>query len=1176
LSILREEKETILLAEIAGLLHNIGKMDPNFLVKVVPQNEKRLAEGEVLANLQDIPDYCFERFASPDLELIQKRWSQRLLDLLRKARPSIQSREDQPNDKSRRVPLTRDALVDLLPDLGTLLEAEFGPEALPEEHVKALSTAIRRQGENGPLYECLETKHRKDRIPKSWSKTWRSYSELRSEIKDLQARIQELRGSMHAASGSRRKELGKAYGQLKGKRKQEEQQLDALSQKLVEGLKESWADPIDMKQEAKEQERLENRFRDWAVEAGDEVWPLADLLTLFWDSFFHKPGRDDYKRAPLLNLQITKQAGFRLPALLVLSHGEVSGLEKTEEEERTVSSRKLQSWPALQRATAFGRDEDLLSLWSLQSLRFDLIQAAVSACSIPSQQRRSFVSKAHSTLQNALGDTRWPINEIDLWDYASSIAALFKSGVARAVLDGRIPSVDAMRWRFLSVRLDGLAYLSQAHHVTDLLGRRDSLDVALEGVKSLLEQTYPLGNEVYRDENGITFVAPAWEDDRSLLGLQKNDKITLQQLIKKRFREASRPRSKEETSLPPLGGELEPTIHESQACRGKELKLGEYLKDRKRPQTADPERMAKWWQSDQGKQERKTHSEICSVCGVRPVGYRPEGVALPTWAGTKTAAERHTCCVCLHRRGRRARQWLKQELDTTIWADEVVDHNGRFALIIGRFDLSGWLNGQLIPTMQKQDSFARTQRCWESTEAFWSAVEKQLVPKHLIRGEPTPRFRLKIVPERQGALAQALGNYQPYELDIGGRRVSVIWAPCEAGGYLLTTENLADLVRRWGIPKKENDTDLTALQTWLKPYQGTSCPIYQPSGYNEPARRINQDVVFIEAPQGGEKPYTPQISLLTEPSVFMTLIPAASALDVLTAIRQKYIREMSKVQDRLSLRLGLVVAKRRTPLRAVMEAGREMLEVPPTWTPWTVMERPEKHHTSPNNLPGDPHFYQWWELMLRRNSNSGEKPDLILQIADLMGDGKTEDVWHAHFVTEDPLKDPNTNRFDPFSDVQHVSRLRKDDTVYVAPSTFDFEYLDTTARRFEIAYQTGEGSDGSVFRPTHPNRPFLLNDLDELERLWREMNKLLRKNQWMQIDGLIERKRREWQEPRGALGQPSDTFEKFVRDTFNNAEWKKKPHPEQLERLQDAARTGVLNDVIDLYHEALKEQSEEA
>ena len=102
--------------------------------------------------------------------------------------------------------------------------------------------------------------------------------------------------------------------------------------------------------------------------------------------------------------------------------------------------------------------------------------------------------------------------------------------------------------------------------------------------------------------------------------------------------------------------------------------------------------------------------QICTVCGLRPQGYgahdRLEHYRRKTLkkeclrdCHTCKAIKRGVCSICEQRRDDRSMRWAQEKLNTTIWTDEVADANGRLALVVGCFDLTRWLSGDLVRTM---------------------------------------------------------------------------------------------------------------------------------------------------------------------------------------------------------------------------------------------------------------------------------------------------------------------------------------------------------------------------------------------------------------------------------------------------------------------------------------------
>ncbi len=782
---------------------------------------------------------------------------------------------------------------------------------------------------------------------------------------------------------------------------------------------------------------------------------------------------------------------------------------------------------------------------------------------ISGRNRNSFLNHLEKPFNNAVGDTRRPLNEVTLWDWGAATAAFWKAIAARYILENKLTETN-LKWRILAVRFNGLGFLEQSVTIGDLLGRQTSLQSALNCVRTLLEETYPLGNEVYRDENGSAFIVPELEndsEDSQLLNLVENQILSTG--WKSRF---------------DLDGELKPQVYITKAHE-KAIVLHESLK-LDLPKITPFEDCANcWWQGEV--------TDICTVCGFRPQG----------WGGCskkqeREARARNICYVCLKRRSKRAKTWLKNLHTTdqvttrdTIWIDEVADKNGRLALVIGQFNLTDWLNGDMIKSLLavchpgsdtnkkpsficKEPSFARLQRVWRTTQQFWQTV---LADASL----PKVECRLELTIESSN-LDQPLANLGNYDLVLGTTKLSVL----KYDSKLITIDNLYYLAKQLGAKTEELKSNQSAVEFVRQQLQNQQVSIEEPTGYgksNTLRGKLNISNVTFNSTE-----YSPVIPILAEPRTFMALVPAEKSLDVIRTIKTKYEREMGKVRNRLPLHLGVVYFRRRTPLRAAIDAGRQMLSYksPENEQLWQVQSKdkgqlpPEKQELA----NGTQQFNEIITLKLTKGDHT-----ITWHVPAKMGDGTTDDEWYPYVFLETndddnkvtterkrAIKSQRPGTTDPCWLV-HAGDLKEGDQIYFTPSTFDFEFLDTTARRFEIYY------DENGCRPRQ-TRPFYLEDLDRFQTLW-DILKNLETSQRHQVIYTIEATRELWYGHNEKESLTDSVFEQFVTDTLANATWIKNKDKtwqnlsnEERQQLIQAGVRGELADLAELHLEILKER----
>lgn len=828
---------------------------------------------------------------------------------------------------------------------------------------------------------------------------------------------------------------------------------------------------------------LSSDFKDFltntSLAISGENYTLAELIMLGTPGF-----ATDQNRSALLD----GKSGW-LAAVLGVCHNEAH-IDKQD----PAKGEGAQTWPNVYISSAFGFEKEKVIVdASLNSLDARLKNLQVHS------GREAILNE----LAFGLGDTRRPVNEVLLLDWGWIVAALFKSALAGSLVKNQQFSIGQwtswrdkiidhnLRWRILRVNFDVLGLYAKAVKIADLLAYRDAVDKACETVKKLVEEEYPLGNEVYRDTTGIYFTFPDLELPAEL-----------EQEIRHRV-EAVEPELAPRIAV--TAGDGATVQEQLKGILGKARK--EAQQDLERP--FDTSNLSPQWQQ-QWKTLGAGRWEVCPVCRLRPKQESDE-----------------ICEHCEKRRQPRLNAW-KDNPPQTIWLGEIADHNDRVALLVGKFGLGGWLSGDLVQTMlasaaendpagcaPKNPSPARLRRVWETCEYFWTqTVEKGILSKNLTNSG----IRKHILPNTAGWQAGL------YNGKVNGNPIDLFWQ--HEHNAFLTISN---------------------LQAAGEFKQGDTISLEHP----ETKQKARFQIQASRAAPAPFDRYQAFLPLLTSPDQFLAFVPAADALDIVAEIRKQYGEQFGKVRNRLPLALGLVFFERKMPLMAVMDAARQMLGQPVNSEPWTV-----------NSVDGNG----------RVEFGNG----ITWNVPTVMGDGKTPDEWYPYFQLEGAPAAHHTHQFQHNGKTWvHVKNLQKDDKVCLTPSTFDFLWLDTTARRFEIHY------DKNGRRPARPTHPFSLEDLQSLEQLWHKSIRHLSQTQFKQILQTLETTRERWFGHHGwekSTKEDKKTFRQFAQDTLANAAWpkdylwKNNPHKEEL---VEAAARGTLTDWAELHLEILKEKLRE-
>lgn len=739
--------------------------------------------------------------------------------------------------------------------------------------------------------------------------------------------------------------------------------------------------------------------------------------------------------------------------------------------------------------------------------------------------RSEFLKALKMVFKNAPGDTRRPINEVDLWDWSSIVADLYKSSIAKALLIG-IQEPDDLKWRLLSLRFNSEIVWRSALSIPIMSARKNWLMKGLNNVQILLEEDYHIGNEVYRDENGSIFVVP---DIPDLLDLKDSSNgKSLSDMISEKLDYGG------EVVITPV---LDSRNWWGQNPRGRPDPIADEIPpiadliSIEHNSPADASIVQSWWKNASG------NPEICTISSLRP----------SSWG---KGARKGISDYWAYRVVGRAREWFDHQ-DTTIWIDEVADINGRICLMVGRMDLSDWLlpdpDGHIRSLLvkppdgtndaiTKTPSFARIRRIWETTRAFWLDIEKEIERPEIV-GYAVPRLKIvgnfgsetgwKFVREFNAYEAEVVSRDQP----SSGIRLSVFYA---GNNSFVVIDNLQRLAIKMDAPSeilKTYDASAEYVETHLK----GKLIIYDQEIIGKKIGEFSISNVMAEP-----KPYVKAVQILSEPSTFMAIVPASKAMNVAKHIQEKYDREMGKVKNRLPITLGMIFAKSHMPLAALIDAGTRMLNNHSREEKWFIYE--DAQIVGSDCIICFENGIKW-------------------QIPVKMGDGKTDDVWYPNFYLDGCPKGRTTMFQVNKNCLVHAKELKKGDVVKICLSRFDFEFLDSASRRFEVSYDEESGKRRDKIRG---QRPYLLDELDDFERLWKTISEELSSSQIKETVGLIETKREEWM-----LKTDDPVFKNFVHNVIQNANWMH-GKPDNMIELEKAALSGKLRDIVELYMNILK------
>lgn len=797
--------------------------------------------------------------------------------------------------------------------------------------------------------------------------------------------------------------------------------------------------------------------------------------------------------------------------------------------------------------------------------------------------RRSILPLIKNEFLKSLGDTRRSGNDVTLWDHSYSVGSLYKAAVAKIIFENKWTEPSEIKWKIIGVQYDKLRLIEKAHKLADIAGYRELSEKIDQSIKKIIEEEVPIGNEIYRDETGIYFVGPGIQDDEFWRLIKEN--------LTSKVNELS-------------DGEVIPHIEISDRTRSLVILTQMLSESRLSFFNFEIPNWKKTWAN-------VTNKDICSVCKVHP----------------KKETE-DSCSSCSRRREGRIKNWEEGNYQT-IWIDEIADSNKNAAIITGRFNLDNWLNGELLNTVFSQtlDDYKDDVINWDDIICKLDEDLKQdennsqilrKIAKEAYNGEKSARsFYDEIVVDRNPLWIPAANmKTNDWEDDIKRRkateyllltifrkhpspsRLRRIWTSTkdfwieiqnelkEDQGIYLELESKKNIENRFKrlevildepFPKAKAVYHLKFKKVdLLSYYDGTKFVSIQNLQHfllhkeniakykqidirSEDEKNSEYKNYKVKEIKFSEKSYRPFLEILLSPVTFQFIVPANSVPAVLKKIKYKYDKEMGNIAGRLPLNLGVVFFDYKTALYAAVNASRRMLN---------GFEDIEFMNYSVSNFSKDSPTIDLEvytkgtrkkKIQLRKSSDAQARYYFNFLINASEDEAQKRESFFKTFI----------NKKQEY--LISGSDLGPDDCVKLYPNYFDFEFLDTTARRLEIRYENHNRiRKSSLMGP----RPYLLEEFTSVfEQVWNLFDKpTMTTSQLKNIQENLVKLHMDWKDCENQ-NEYEEVLKKQIENILVNVgskNWWNSLVEGEKELLKEVCLDKTIFDILEFYNSILK------
>ncbi len=754
------------------------------------------------------------------------------------------------------------------------------------------------------------------------------------------------------------------------------------------------------------------------------------------------------------------------------------------------------------------------------------------------EERTAIFNAAEQAFKCALTDTCRPVNDITLWQHSYVTTALTKVFFLHFLIYGeKLQEIKAAKFALIGFGWDGMSFISKGHKIGDIVARKEIIKKLKGRVKEVIEYKYPIGMNVYDDDNGVYFIVPAimeFAKEYKDLLVEINDEIN-------------------QIADDITGGEIQPVVSDRVKNTSFIMEIVKSIDDvrskSKYPHVSSTSKLS--WMREWEKNDK---SLVCSICQKRPV----------------VSEKQNLCKVC---RERRILAQKGRDINQSIFSSEIADKNRRLALVVARFSLEPWLKGDMIWTLFVKEgrSLKKALQHLEEIEDLKErdGERKKIIQKKFVTdedGKNTKNFQYdyeKIKKQIDICLNQKDTDFAKaisFLFDRhGGEMKAPDWREFQKWIKDISEEEALDIKGRFGNSPDiynflltKNHTPSRLLNVWnttrdflgevleldnleaediLLPFNRIKLIVDNPNRYllqenaiykaeiNGKAIEIFRDGMDVFVVNRGyqnvdlekiEKEWEkkkikiitsefdkdrgevkelfvreilqdkgetyPFRIITTTPDTLMALVPADKAVDLSEHIYRQYKKHFGKVIGRLPFSIGNIFFPEKMPMFVVLDSGRRML---------SNFENINLEYWNRQ---------EEWEIKDDVQINEGVvtvnfKNNIQWQVNCSLGT-ESMDFFHPYLIvkdSEDNKHKKETSCFETFlGDLVHFTKIKKGYKVGVYPNYYDFEFLDSNTRRYDIKLDGSNRRKSNVadFR----SKPFLLDELGQkIICLWSEL-----------------------------------------------------------------------------------------